>query len=250
MDGIPYGLRNLKKVKGDMEKKSLINWLGLLGVVSLLSYTSAVVFSPLAYPGYDWLSRAVSDLSAADAPSLGLWTRLSALYGPCGIACITLVCVFIGGRLTRGLRIGIYLFAIMQWISGVGFAMFPLTTAEYTENASNALDAMSSMTANFQDTMHMVVTALVIALSIASLACIMVGGYRKRRYVTLAVWATVALTLMMAGGIGTGAAPKEVMGLFERFSVFAATGFNAVLGGYLFRNFEIWRDEGRALKDG
>lgn len=37
------------------KKRGLIHWLGLLGVVSLLSYTAAVVFSPLAYPGYDWI---------------------------------------------------------------------------------------------------------------------------------------------------------------------------------------------------
>lgn len=48
-------------------KKPLIQKLGLLGIVSLLSYTAAVVFSPLAYPGYDWMAQAVSDLSAAVA---------------------------------------------------------------------------------------------------------------------------------------------------------------------------------------
>lgn len=53
-------------------KKPLIQKLGLLGIVSLLSYTAAVVFSPLAYPGYDWMAQAVSDLSAADAPALGM----------------------------------------------------------------------------------------------------------------------------------------------------------------------------------
>ena len=41
-------------------KKPLIQKLGLLGIVSLLSYTAAVVFSPLAYPGYDWMAQAVS----------------------------------------------------------------------------------------------------------------------------------------------------------------------------------------------
>ena len=51
------------------QKKPLIHWLGLLGVLSLLSYTAAVVFSPLAYPGYVWTQQAVSDLSAASAPS-------------------------------------------------------------------------------------------------------------------------------------------------------------------------------------
>ena len=44
-------------------KRTLINYLGLLGMVSLLSYTAAVIFSPLAYPDYHWLSQAVSDLS-------------------------------------------------------------------------------------------------------------------------------------------------------------------------------------------
>lgn len=37
---------------------------GIFGIISLLSYTAMVVFSPLAYPGYDWLSMAVSTFSA------------------------------------------------------------------------------------------------------------------------------------------------------------------------------------------
>ena len=45
--------------------KTLAQKLCLLGLVSLLSYTAAVVFAPLAYPGYDWMAQAVSDLSAA-----------------------------------------------------------------------------------------------------------------------------------------------------------------------------------------
>ena len=51
-------------------RKPLLQKLGLLGVVSLLSYTAAVVVAPLAYPGYRWIAQAVSDLSAANAPSL------------------------------------------------------------------------------------------------------------------------------------------------------------------------------------
>ena len=48
--------------------RKLINWLGLTGLLSLISYTAAVVFSPLAYPGYNWMAQAVSDLSADSAP--------------------------------------------------------------------------------------------------------------------------------------------------------------------------------------
>ena len=63
-----------------MKKKTMLQKLGLLGLVSFLSYTAAVVCAPRAYPGYNWMAQAVSDLSAADAPSLALWNRLSALY--------------------------------------------------------------------------------------------------------------------------------------------------------------------------
>lgn len=63
-------------------KKTLIQKLGLLGVVSFLSYMAAVIFAPLAYPGYDWMAQAVSDLSAANAPSLTLWNQLSVCTMP------------------------------------------------------------------------------------------------------------------------------------------------------------------------
>lgn len=202
----------------------MIQKLGLLGVVSLLSYTAAVVFSPLAYPGYDWMSQAVSDLSAGNAPSKLLWDQLASLYGVCGMISIMMVCVFIQGKLNKTLRAGIYLFAAMNWISSVGYAMFPLS------DSGNA--------GTFQDVMHVyVVTLLVVVLSIVSLIVIMIGGYRDNTYRSLAIWATAALLLMVAGAVGTNVVPKEYFGIPERFSVFAAAGFNAVLGIYLFRGF-------------
>ena len=81
-----------------MDKKrnrKLINWLGLTGIVALLSYAAAVVFSPLAYPGYNWMAQAVSDLSAETAPSRMLWNQLAALYGKCSLVSVTCVSIFI-----------------------------------------------------------------------------------------------------------------------------------------------------------
>lgn len=206
-------------------KKTLINYLGLLGVVSLLSYTAAVVFAPMAYEGYDWMSQAVSDLSASNAPSKMLWNQLSSLYGICGIVSIMMVCVYIREKLTKTIRIGIYLFAIMNWVSSVGFGMFPLSD--------------SGNGGAFQDVMHIyVITVLVVVLSIASLVVIMIGGYRNKSYRSLAIWATIALLMMFAGAIGTNVVPHQFFGIVERFSVFAATGFNAVLGVYLYLGFK------------
>ena len=105
--------------------EKLIRKLGLLGIVSLLSYTAAVVLSPLAYPGYNWISQAVSDLSADSAPSRVLREQLGAFYMPCGIVCVTMCCVTIKEHYNRVLRMGVYLFAIMNWISAGGTAILP-----------------------------------------------------------------------------------------------------------------------------
>jgi len=203
-------------------KRTLINWLGLLGVVSFISYALAVIFAPLAYPGYNWRSQAVSDLSAANAPSLALWNQLSSFYGVAGITCIMMVCIAIQGKWNKILRLGIYAFAIMFWVSIVGFTAFPLSGS-------------GDGGAIFQDIMHIAVTAAVVLLSIVSLILIMVGGYRGKRFISLAVYATIALTLMFVGAIGTGIAPSEYFGVFQRFSnLISVNGFLVTLGIYLF----------------
>ncbi|MFL2078519.1 DUF998 domain-containing protein [Marinilactibacillus psychrotolerans] len=204
-------------------KKPLINWLGLLGIISLLSYSAAVLVTPLAYPGYNWMEQAVSDLSATKAPSLMLWNQLASLYNLCGLISIMMVCVFIQKKLNKTIRLGIYLFAMMNWVSAVGYSIFPLIINESVWN--------------FQNIMHIAVTGMVVLLSISSLVIIMLGGYRNQQYVSLAVWATVALLIMVIGAIGTAIVPAEFFGIPERFSVFSATGFNAILGIYLFMGF-------------
>ena len=89
-----------------IKEKSLLNYCGLLGVAAFLSYTAAVVFSPIAYPGYDWMAQVVSDLSASNAPSLRLWNQLSSLY-ICTLVCAMMVCVGIQGKKNRLLQVGI-----------------------------------------------------------------------------------------------------------------------------------------------
>lgn len=205
-------------------KKTLLNKLGLLGVVSLMSYMAAVVFAPLKYPGYNWMAQAVSDLSAANAPSLQLWNQLSCLYGVCNIVSIMMVCVGVQGKLTKLLRLGIYIFAGMEWVSAVGFTMFPLSDSGYA--------------GTFQDKMHIVATTLVVVLSLASLILIIISGIRNKKYRSYSIWAAVALLMMLIGAVGMNLIPQSYFGIVERFSVFAATGFNAVLGIYLFLGFE------------
>lgn len=201
-------------------KKSLLNYCGLLGVVAFLSYTAAVIFSPLAYPGYNWMAQAVSDLSAANAPSLTLWNQLSCLYNVCTLICAMMVCVGIQGRKTKTLRVGIYIFTAMNWVSAVGYSLFPLSDSGYA--------------GTFQDKMHIAATILVVVLSIASLIIIIVAGARDKHCRSYGICAGIALGMMLVGAVGMNIVPEEYFGIVERFSVFAATGFNAALGIHLY----------------
>lgn len=197
-----------------------LKYLGLFGIISLLSYTAMVIFSPLAYPGYNWISMAVSDLTAVGAPSKALAEQLNALFGPCAVVSIMAVCVGIYGSESKLLKAGVFFFAAMEWITVAGYKMFP-----WVEGAD---------TSDLQNKMHLIVTALVVLFSIISLVLIAIGGFKGQQR-SLAVWAVVCLAAMMIGAIGSGAMPKSVFGLFERFSTFSAVIFNAVLGIYLLK---------------
>ena len=208
-----------------MERK-LINLAGLTGVISLISYTAAVVFAPLSFPGYDWMAQAVSDLSAETAPSRLPWNQLSAAYNVCSPVCMMCVSIFVSDEKisTRFFRLGIYLFAIMNWISAIGYRMFPLADS-------------GKEIGSFQEKMHIIVTIAVVLLSIVSLTILIVSGFKKDGMKGLGIWASIALVMMFVGAIGKSAVSPDYFGIVERFSVFAAVGFNAVLGMYLLNGF-------------
>ena len=112
----------------------------------------------------------------------------------------------------------------MNWVSAAGYGMFPLADG-------------GKEIASFQEGMHIAVTVLVVLLSVASLVTLILAGFRKGGIRGIGIWAAVALGMMLIGSVGTGVAPPQYFGIVERFSVFAAVGFNAVLGLYLFAGF-------------
>lgn len=203
-----------------MKKMRLI---GILGILSFISYFLAVVISPIAYPNYDWMSQAVSDLSAINSPSLLLWNQIASIYNICTCAFLLVLCIYINNKLNKTIRLGIYIFTIMSFISAIGYTMFPLS-----DN-------------NFINVMHIIVTILVVLLSISSLIIIMIGGYKNKSYLALAITASIILLMMSTSAI-TGIAPKEIFGLIERFSCLSATGFTAALGIFMLIDFKGFKE--------
>lgn len=210
-----------------MKEKQLLNWLCLSGIVGTVFYVLHDFIGGMYYPGYDRLSQALSDLTAVDAPSFVIASSLTSLYALFACVCCTLVSIVVQTMSSRTLRAGVHLFAIMNWISAIGYSLFPLSSSGYE--------------GTLQDIIHVyIVTVLVVLLSIVSLVLVIIGGFREdKRYQSLSVWALLALAFMFMGAVLVNLVPPEYFGVVERFSTYSAVLFTAILGVYGFHYFPL-----------
>ena len=214
-------MEKLMENDSDIKYEGLIRRIGLwtmiLGITSAVFYLLHDVIGAMNYPGYNWMEQAVSDLTAEDSPVREIAGIFTGLYGKCSIITCVLLCIMVK-YISNPLRVGIYLFAIMHAISNIGYGLFPLTSEGYD--------------GTFQSFMHVyVITIGVVLFSIASLVVIAVGSFKDKRK-KLGIMALVALGCMFFGAVGSGALPKSVFGIVERFSTYSAVIFTAVLGVY------------------
>ena len=206
-----------------MRNKKLINWLCLFGILGFAFYLLHDIIGAMNYPGYNWTSQSVSDLTATDAPSFVIASGYVTVYKIFSCIVSALVCILIKNQKSKSLRIGVYLYAIMNFISAVGYALFPLPGAGYD--------------GSIQSFIHVyILTILVVLLSIVSLVLISVGSFRgKDKHKLLGTLAIISLVLMFVGAVGSANVPKEVFGIVERFSTYSAVIFTSILGIYGFK---------------
>jgi len=209
-----------------MEKKKLINWLALSGIFSIIFYLLHDIVGAMNYPGYNWMSQAVSDLTATDSPSFVIASGFVTVYKILSCLCSALLCILIKNEKKKSLRLGVYLFSIMNFISAIGYALFPLSS--------------SGFDGSIQSIVHVyVLTAVVVLLSIISLIIIAVGSLKgENKHKLLGMIAMMSLVLMFVGTVGSQSAPKEIFGIFERFSTYSAVIFTGILGLYGFKVFK------------
>lgn len=200
-----------------MNKRTVLNWLSLSGLIATIFYALYIIEGTKNYPGYNWIQQAVSDLTAIEAPSYIAASRYTSIYGSLSCLCCLVIYILIKDKEIKLFRIGIVLYTIMNWISFIGYTLFPLSSSGYK--------------GTFQDIMHCyVVTVYVVILSIASLILIFIGGIKNRKHIVVGILAIISLFSISYGSIGMGIFPKEYFGLFERLSVFSVVIFTGILG--------------------
>ncbi|MBR2092559.1 MAG: DUF998 domain-containing protein, partial [Candidatus Methanomethylophilaceae archaeon] len=148
------------------------------GILCAVFYLLHDVIGAMNYPGYDPMRQAVSDLTATDAPSFAAAIGYSSVYGILSILCCVLICLVVREE-AKGIRIGVYLFTAMQFVSAIGYSLFPLTGSGYD--------------GSLQSLVHVyILTVLVVVLSIASLVALSYCGIKNGRKV-LGIAAAIAL---------------------------------------------------------
>ena len=106
------------------------------------------------------------------------------------------------------------------WFSSIGSAMLRFSATG---------DAIT-----FPDFANIILGNVVMLSLVASMILIMVGGYRNKRFFSIAISATVALSLSVIGLISGLLLPAEYAGIASRIANFSINGFVALLGLYLF----------------
>lgn len=200
--------------------KSIVQWFSLFAILGMIFYFLHVIIGTTLYPGYNWLTQAVSDLTADSAPSRDVALRLTSVYAIFTVVATLMFVVFIIGKVSKGFRLGIYLFAGMQMTSAIGYALFPLSE--------------SGLSNSFQDVMHMVVTLIVVLLSIAAMILMGSSAIKNKQHHTFGIVTFVFLGLMLLGSILTGVVPQSYFGVAERISVNAVVVYSAVLSIFIF----------------
>ena len=126
----------------------LVRLLCLSGVVAAVFYFLHVYYGIQNYPNYSNMSQAVSDLTATDAPSFVIASRFSALYSMFAVLGCTFLCLIVTDQINKTFRLGIYLYTIMNWVSSIGYTLFPLSGKGYQ--------------GTFQDIMHFYVVTIAV----------------------------------------------------------------------------------------
>lgn len=207
--------------KFSMVKKRIGIWAMVSGILSILFYLLHDIIGAMNYPGYNWMSQAVSDLTAEDSPCSEIASAFTSTHGKFIIVTCVLLCMIVID-VHKVLRIGVYLLALMHAISSIGYGLFPLKSSGYD--------------GSFQSFVHtFIITSMVVVLSIISLVLIAVGSFKDQRK-KLGIAAIAALVCMFLGPVGMSM-PKEVFGIFERFSTYSAVIFTGALGVYSYFEF-------------
>jgi len=192
---------NIKKIE------KILTPFGMIGVLIYLAHT---MLGSYLWNEYDPITMDISSLTADSAPNSSLLRVFTLVYGICMI-------VFAAGMLFRSyraynekLKAGYFVFLGMQVVSLVGYAFFPLSS--------------DISIPSFQNTMHFVITGIVVLSTIAFAFITAFGYLNQEKLKGLGKFVfTIAILITLFGVFNpiSMVLDLNILGISERLVIFS-----------------------------
>jgi len=192
--------------------------------MSVLFYFLHVIFGRMFYEDYNPLAQAISDLTAKTSPSRDIAIIFSTFYGVFSLIFTFWFLLYFKGKINGIVTIASGMFFSVSIISFFGYTFFPLSESGYA--------------GEFQDVMHLGVTAFVVIFTIFSLILFGIGFIRTNQYKIIGIISFVTLFLMIVGVILINILPKEYFGLAQRINIYSIIIYTGILATWMYKNIE------------
>lgn len=207
-------------------KKSVWQVLALSGIIGVFFYTLHVVLGGILWPEYNPIAQTISELTGNGSPNAGLLTVFTTIYG--ALLILFSVCVYFCFKTLQVKKLamaGAILLILMEIASFFGYMAFPL-------DMGGALD-------NFQNTMHLVVSGIVVVCTLGASYLTGIGLWKTPGHKKMGVFIFIcAIVITVFGGMTPAAMANNLpfAGLTERINIFTLHAWTLVLSVYLFRD--------------
>ncbi|EPR10523.1 DUF998 domain-containing protein [Ruminiclostridium papyrosolvens] len=201
--------------------KKIDKYLMPLGMVGVLFYFAHTILGNILWKEYNPITTDISSLTADGAPNAQLLKILSFIYGICMVLMVIALIIKSFRQYHIMLRIGYIILIIMQLTSLFGYSLFPLT------------EDKAEM--NFQNTMHIIVTVIVVFTTIASAFLISLGYLKQERMKNLGKLTLVMAVLITIFGMFNPISMSlklDILGLTERLVIYSIQILMFILSYY------------------
>ncbi|MEQ8156980.1 MAG: DUF998 domain-containing protein [Clostridiaceae bacterium] len=192
-----------------------------LGMIGVAGYMLHTIIGNLLWTEYNPITTDISSLTAVGAPNAQLLGYFTTTYAVCTI-------LFAAGMIMKSFRkyhsitrAGYIIMMIMQLTSLIGYSLFPLTG--------------DKTVMNFQNMMHIVVTAIVVFTTITSGFALALGYLKQEKMRSLGKFILIMSTIITFAGVTNPIGMSmhlNILGLTERSVIYSLQFMMFVLSFY------------------
>lgn len=192
-----------------------------LGMVGVLFYLTHTILGNIIWKEYNPITTDISSLTADGAPNAELLKIFGLIYGICMVLMVIGLIAKAFRKYNNMLRIGYVILMIMQLTSLFGYSLFPLTG--------------DKTVMSFQNTMHIIVTVVVVFTTITSSFFISFGYLKQENMKRLGKLTLVMAMLITIFGVFNPISMSlqlNILGLTERLVVYTIQALMFMLSYY------------------